>query len=156
MRKVLLSGFLGFISSFSFGASNGFNPLMTAGVINLGRCHMDSCSWSQSQSTKILSNTKTEMMLEATILGGTSPFDPEEDSSNGDEKIVWNKKPHKVILYCSHEHPRASLDKEMTYFNFKEGIPGILESDVNLYFEYCHSYTGGVDENAIAEFGYNK
>ena len=155
MKKFLLSGFLGLISSFSFGASNGFTPLMTAGVINLGRCHMGSCSWSQSQSTKILSNTKTEMMLEATILGGTSPFDPEEDHSPSDRNIIWNKKPHKVVVYCSHTWPRTSLDKEISSFNFKEGIPGFLESDASLYFEYCHSFTGSPYQ-AITEFGYDK
>lgn len=154
MKKIILGFSLSLISVLSVaGTGNGFNVLTTPNIVNLGRCHMDECSWSQTKNVKILSNTKTEELLEVELLGGSSPNSEGGSSTQGDQEITWNKETHKVIVYCSHDNPRLSLDRQMTYLDFKSGIPGVLESDARLYLESCHSFTGDSDEGA-REFGY--
>lgn len=131
-----------------------FNVLTTPNVISEGRCNMGYCSWSKSMSTKIISKTNKGILLEATMLGGSSNFDPEANNI-GDQEIEWNKVPHKVIINCSYSNPSISLDSQITKFDFsgEDTMPAALEGDANLYFKYCHSFTEYYAEG-LKEFGY--
>ncbi|MFW6699170.1 hypothetical protein C5B72_03300 [Acinetobacter sp. KU 011TH] len=150
MKKILL--FILSLSAYSI-ANAGFNILNTPEVISVGRCHMGYCSWSKSISTKIISETSKNVLLEATLLGGTSEFDP-EDSRGGDQDIRWDKKPHKLIINCSYTKPSVGSGSQLTILDFSsaDGMPAVYDSDISVYFKYCHSYTDNGD--APKEFGY--
>lgn len=153
MKKVLLFA----VSIILCSVTNAeFNVLTSPNVITEGRCNMGYCSWSKSINTRILSKTNKSVLLEATMLGGSSDFDPEENNS-GDQKIEWNKKPHKLIINCSHSNPFISINSQITKFDFssEDATPAVLEGDANVYFKYCHSFTNYYADG-LKEFGYLK
>lgn len=133
-----------------------FNILTTPNVISEGRCNMGYCSWSKSINTKVLSKTNKGVLLEATMLGGSSDFNPEQNNF-GNQEIEWNKKPHKLIINCSYSNPFISLDSQITKFDFsnEDATPAVMEGDANVYFKYCHSFTEYYADG-LKEFGYLK
>lgn len=131
-------------------AAPAFKIYKGAGLVTMGSCHMDECSWSKSIATKIIQNTRSQAILDVTLIGGSSPM-----VENSRSKIRWNKKPHKVTIVCSYQHPSIGLDDQLDELPLNSsGVPRILESGAELYFNYCHSFTGG-NSAGIEKFGYN-
>lgn len=121
-----------------------------SGFITYGSCHMESCSWAKAVSTSIVQNTPNQAILDVKILGGNSP-----DVSNAAKKISWAKKPHKITITCSYQHPSISIGGQLDVLPLNSfGVPRVLESSANLYFAYCHSFNGDISDG-IKKFGYN-
>ncbi|GAA5003070.1 hypothetical protein GCM10023206_06420 [Acinetobacter puyangensis] len=119
------------------------------GFITYGSCHMDSCSWAKAVSTSIVQNTPNQVILDVRILGGDSP-----NVSNASKKISWAKKPHKITLVCSYQQPSISVGGQLDVLPLNDfGVPRVLESSANLYFAYCHSFNGEIDDG-IKKYGY--
>lgn len=153
MKKVL---FLILFMNICSATHAEFNILNVPDVISIGRCNMGYCSWSKSLSTKIISRSNENVLLEATLLGGTSVFEPQEDGS-GVQGIEWNKKPHKVIVNCSYKRPSIGSGSQLTMLDLSsyDAMPARNDGDISLYLKYCHSFIDDHD-HALKDFGYIK
>jgi hypothetical protein len=122
---------------------------------SIGRCIWLSCSWGKPLSVRVLQKSLEQVILEVELLGGESTHEKVEDypTTYKGVDIKWNKEPHKVIITCSYKHPSTSLDGQVSELPLNsKGVPSVLESATNLYFQFCHSYDGN---NPIEKFGYN-
>ncbi len=120
----------------------------------LGRCHMDSCSWSKTLSKEEITSDDRGKLIKLKLLGGESPNDDKKP------KIKWNKDPHEVYIFCSTRLPAvimASGEKlQVDVLDFWGGIPGVYESDASLYRETCHSGSANMsDEELARKFKYS-
>ncbi|ESK57123.1 hypothetical protein [Acinetobacter tjernbergiae] len=151
MKKLITAMLLSIaLTPTTYGAPTPFKINQKTGFITYGSCHMESCSWAKSVSTTIIQNTPNQAILDVKILGGNSP-----DVSNAAKKISWAKKPHKITLTCSYQHPSISIGGQLDVLPLNSfGVPRVLESSANLYFAYCHSFNGDISDG-IKKFGYN-
>lgn len=103
----------------------------------LGRCHMEECSWSLTKSRTVVRREVTGTLLRLSLLGGTS------SNVNDDENapIRWNAKSHTVYVFCSRRLPAVIMKTDAGFqvdvLDFVNGIPGALESSANLYARTC-------------------
>lgn len=121
--------------------------------VTIGRCHMGSCSWAKWKSVKLLSSADSQVVLEATLLGGSSEHEEIEDypySSEG-ASIIWNSEPHTVKVICSREAP--SVGDEILPLGSESGVSGAQESAAEVYFVACHSHSDGYP-SGIEKFSY--
>jgi hypothetical protein len=121
---------------------------------SIGNCHMGSCSWAKPLSVRVVQKSEEQAILEVELLGGDSTHEDVENYPSTYEgvDIKWNKEPHKVVITCSYKHPTVSMDGQVDELPLNpRGVPDILISATNLYFQFCHSYDG----NGIENFGYN-
>ena len=115
----------------------------------MGNCHMGTCSWSKPISVRAVQQSKEQAILEITLLGGESADEGKRPT------IRWNKEPHKIVITCSYNHPSVSMDGQVDELPLNaNGVPDVLISATNLYFQYCHSYNNG-QYDGIKKFGYN-
>ncbi len=146
---LILASFLISLSVVAKAEASEFNILTNIKKIppSLGRCHMDSCSWSKPISVHAVQKSSEQAVLEVNLLGG--------ESANENGKIKWSKKPHKITIVCSSQHPSVSINDQTDELALNpDGVAGVFTSGANLYFQYCHSYTGD-DAEASKKFGYN-
>lgn len=138
----------------AINSTSPFKINRAANQLSRGSCHMDSCSWSKSISTKVIRQNSREAVLKVTLLGATSENSAAARAGHP-KRLVWNKAPHSLGLTCSYSQPSLTVDGQTDILPLNSsGVPGILESSAGLYFKYCHSYSGSVDD-AIRKFGYN-
>jgi hypothetical protein len=154
MKKILLIiGIIGGLISFSAVANEAsaeFKILTKVKKVKpaLGNCHMGNCSWSKPVSVHIVQQSQEQAILEVNLIGGEST--DEKNSS-----VTWDKKPHKITIVCSRQHPSISIDGQTDELTLNpNGVAGASTSAANLYFQYCHSYIGD-DAEASRKFGYN-
>lgn len=104
----------------------------------LGRCHMDECSWSLTKSRTVVRREVTGTLLRLSLLGGTSS----NANDDGNAPIRWNAKPHTANVFCSNRLPAVIMKTDAGFqvdvLDFVNGIPGALESSANLYVRICH------------------
>ncbi len=135
-------------------SNSAFQVNRAANQLSRGSCHMDSCSWSKSISTRVIRQNSNEAVLKVTLLGATSENSAAARSGHP-KRLVWNKTPHSLGFTCSYSQPSLTVDGQTDILPLNAGgVPGILESSAGLYFKYCHSYSGSVD-SGIRKFGYN-
>lgn len=135
-------------------SNSAFQVNRAANQLSRGSCHMDSCSWSKSISTKVIRQNSREAVLKVTLLGATSENSAAARAGHP-KRLVWNKAPHSLGFTCSYTKPSLTVDGQTDILPLNAGgVPGILESSAGLYFKYCHSYSGSVD-SGIHKFGYN-
>lgn len=154
MRKiVLMTVIIGGLISFSAIANEAITDFKILTQVKkvkpaLGNCHMGDCSWSKPISVHIVQQSEEQAILEVNLIGGKST-----DEKNS--AIKWNKKPHKITIVCSHQHPSVSIDGQTDELALNpNGVVGVLTSSANLYFQYCHSHIGD-DAESSRKFGYN-
>lgn len=111
-------------------------------------CYHDPCSVGKSISTKIVRESNDEITLNVKLLGGSKDWDS--------KKIIWNDEPHELTVTCSKRKPRISFgdQTDILTLNNEMGVPGVLISSAELYFNYCHSSKLPIDEATI-KFNYN-
>lgn len=110
-------------------------------------CYHNPCSIAKVITFKQLDRTNESSMIELTVLGGHRDWDS--------KKINWNKKYHKVYVTCSMLNPTVSLGGQVTIIPLnKNGVPGVLASDSELYLKACHNFNGS-DTEAAKKFGYH-
>jgi len=152
-KKLLIIGVIAGLISFSVIAKEtdaGFKILTKVKKARpeIGNCHMDVCSWSKPVSVRIVQESLEQAVLEANLIGG------ESGNSKG-SPVKWDKKPHKITIVCSRQHPSVSIDGQTDELALNpNGVAGAFTSAANLYFQYCHSYIGD-DAGASKKFGYN-
>lgn len=135
--------------------SSGESPTTIPSVVpTLGRCHMDSCSWSKTLSKEEITSDDRGKLIKLKLLGGESPND------NKKPKIKWNKEPHEVYIFCSTRLPAVMMASggklQVDVLDFWGGIPGVYESGANLYRETCHSGSADIsDEEFARKFKYS-
>jgi len=127
-----------------------------AGDPTLGRCHMDSCSWSKTMSKEEIASDERGRLIMLKLLGGSS----QNDDNQKKPKIKWNKSPHNVYIFCSKKLPTVMMESEgelqVDVLDFWQGIPAVHESSANLYRETCHSGSGNIsDEDLAKKFMYS-
>lgn len=127
-----------------------------AGDPALGRCHMDSCSWSKTLSKQEIASDERGKLIMLKLLGGES----QNDDNQKKPKIKWNKSPHEVYIFCSTRLPAVMMKSggklEVDVLDFWQGIPSIYQSSANLYRETCHSGSGNLsDEDLAKKFKYS-
>lgn len=111
-------------------------------------CYHDPCSVGKTLSIKIVRQDKDETTLNVKVLGGSKDWD-----SN---KIEWNAEPHEITVVCSKTKPRVSIgdQTDLLTLNNDLGVPGVLISTAEVYFEKCHSSNLPI-EKAVNKFHYN-
>lgn len=111
-------------------------------------CYHNPCSVAKVVSFKQLKQTATQSNIELTLLGGSKVWDS--------KKIDWNKKPHKVQVYCSITHPIVQIDRQKTLLPINDGfgVPGVLMVDAELYLQACHNFNRSV-QKAAEIYGYD-
>ncbi len=116
--------------------------------ITMGRCHMGECSWSQWLSVTPLEVSNDELLLQV-VLRGASSSHPEGNYPNAWHrrlKLDWNPSSHEIRVLCSYRRPLVyspgeTPDRDAVLpLHPEAGIPGVMESAVNLYLEACHSH----------------
>lgn len=133
-------------------AVSPFKIFKGTGSVNHGRCHMHSCSWSKSISTRVVQFSEEQAILEVKLLGGTTSLG---DNIKPPTAHEWNKKPHTVVITCSYDHPSTAVGSQLTELEFDEyGVPGVFESSARLYFKYCHSEDLMDISEAASKYGY--
>ncbi|MCA4777431.1 hypothetical protein [Empedobacter stercoris] len=112
-------------------------------------CYHDPCSVSKTLSVEKVRENSEEVTLNVKILGGSKNWD-----SN---KVDWNNQSHKITVVCSKTRPRISIgdQTDILPLNNQMGVPGVLVSSAELYFNYCHSTKDMAIEAAINKFNYN-
>lgn len=76
------------------GDSSGVTPAKLPSIVpTLGRCHMDSCSWSKTLGKEEITSDDRGKLIKLKLLGGESPNDDKKP------KIKWNKDPHEVYIF---------------------------------------------------------
>lgn len=148
MIKLLLI-FLSVSISFNVVANeSGFKILTNVKKVrpSIGNCHMGTCSWSKPRSVRVVQQSEEQAILEVKLLGGESADEGKHPA------ISWNKEPHKIVITCSYKHPSVSMNGQVDELPLSpNGVPDVLISATNLYFQYCHSYNG----DGSQKFGYN-
>lgn len=107
-------------------------------TVYLGRCYMDSCSWHRTLGSQVLSHERNAVLIEMTLLGGSSPFG--EGESDSHPRIEWNTAPHKVWVMCSPYFPAVAIADGGHYqvdLLDVRTIPGVMESSAGIYTEAC-------------------
>jgi hypothetical protein len=126
-------------------------PASQAGAPTLGRCHMDSCSWSKTLSKKEIASDERGKLILLQLLGGSSP----NDDNQNKPKITWNKSSHEVYIFCSTRLPAVMMESggelQVDVLDFWEGIPDIYESSANLYRETCHPGSESISDEDLAK-----
>lgn len=118
----------------------------------LGRCYMESCSWSIENARSTVRKTNDGELIQLTLLGGTSA---DGGTIRQPKPIKWNKKPHTAYVLCSKKLPTViSSDLQVDILNFPDGVPGVLESSASLYMASCHGVTKGSFGDAADRLGY--
>lgn len=112
-------------------------------LARIGRCHMDSCSWSIELSRKTVQQRDGDRLVRLTLLGGTSEHSGGEyPTLPGDAKIAWNKTPHELYVLCSRRLPAVIMVYDGQFqtdvFDFVNGPPGAQESAAEIYVDTCH------------------
>lgn len=121
----------------------------------LGRCYMDSCSWSKELSRDFVGASANGVLYKLVLVGGTS------NHPNGQyqmkRRIIWNKEPHIVFVFCSKKFPATLIEGEpkmqVDFLSIGEGVPGALESSLSLYMFVCHNISRG-DERLLRQYSY--
>lgn len=137
------------------GDSSGVTPAKLPSIVpTLGRCHMDSCSWSKTLGKEEITSDDRGKLIKLKLLGGESPNDDKKP------KIKWNKDPHEVYIFCSTRLPAVIMASggklQVDVLDFWGGIPGVYESDASLYRETCHSGSANMsDEELARKFKYS-
>lgn len=111
-------------------------------------CYHDPCSVGKTLSIKIVRQDKDETTLNVKVLGGSKDWDS--------KKIEWNTEPHEITVVCSKSKPRVSIgdQTDILPLNNNLGVPGVLISTAEVYFEKCHSSNLPI-EKAVDKFHYN-
>lgn len=111
-------------------------------------CYHDPCSVGKTLSTKVVRQDKDETTLNVKVLGGSKDWDS--------TKIEWNAEPHEITVVCSKTKPRVSIgdQTDILTLNNDVGVPGVLISTAEIYFEKCHSSKLPIDQ-AVQKFHYN-
>lgn len=145
MRFIITAALL--LSVASVAQASPFNHgLIQKGAINKG-CYRDPCSVGKVVSFRKLQQSKDQSMIELKMLGGT-----QADGS----RIVWNRKPHSLIITCSKTRPAIDMDGQASIIPLNpDGVPGVMENSASLYLQACHGYTQGDTAGASARYGYN-
>jgi hypothetical protein len=120
----------------------------------LGRCHMELCSWSLTKGRVVVRRNVAGMLIRLSLLGGTSRNNTDGDYHNA--HIHWNAKPHTVYVFCSKRLPAVLMKSDVPpaaikasggyhfppfqvdVLDFVNGIPGGLESSANLFVRTCY------------------
>jgi hypothetical protein len=134
-------------------------PAPAAGTAEIGRCHMDECSWSIIESrTPVRSDAAGSLYL-LSVLGGTSTHpggDYPDDSRH--VRIVWNAAPHEVFVFCSRRLPAVILPDrgrlQVDALDFVTGPFGYQEGSASLYVRICHPGDDWASNGFAARFGY--
>jgi len=140
-----------FVSSLAFSNSD---------EITLGRCHMDSCSWSKTIKKETIKSSKQDKLIRLVLLGGESNNEPSNNEELNNPKITWSKDTHEVFVFCSTKLPSVILKDDTNYqvdiFDFSTGVPGVLESGANLYKETCYPNTHNLsDSDLVKKYNYS-
>lgn len=111
---------------------------------------MGECSWSKPVKTEIVENGDQTIIVNATIRGGWSSMDDENDH------VQWNTSTHTVRITCSKTKPSITFQGDTVDLplNPEYGLPAVMESDAALYFKYCHS-ADYYNDDPINKFDYN-
>lgn len=104
---------------------------------NLGRCHMEECSWNRVLESTVLSQERNAVLIEQTLLGGTSPF---EEGDTDEARITWNAAPHKIWVMCSPFFPAVAIktgnEYQVDVLDIRT-ISGVQQSAANIYSQAC-------------------
>lgn len=119
--------------------------------ISLGRCHMNSCSWSKTLNKNAIADNRCGRLIQLELLGGESENEADLDLST----IQWNTATHIVYLFCSKYLPSVIMETDSQYqvdvLDFWNGVPGFLESSASLYREHCHPGSENLSEEDLAK-----
>ncbi len=122
-----------------------------AGDLILGRCHMDSCSWSKTMSKEEIASDERGRLIMLKLLGGSS----QNNDNQKKPKIKWNKSPHNIYIFCSKKLPAVMMESggelQVDVLDFWQGIPSAYESSANLYRETCHLGSGNLSDEGLAK-----
>lgn len=102
--------------------------------------------YAKTISTKILSNTADEVIIQASYLIGEAPID------SNSSQVTWENSPVTVQIQCSYSHPM--VDGNRLDFKNSSVMSDAEIGNTNFYFRYCHSYLAGYD-TGIEKFGYS-
>ncbi|WP_151809315.1 hypothetical protein [Acinetobacter soli] len=133
------------------GKKSPFSISTKIGKQITGRCYMGECSYSKIVSVKPQS-LREETKVNVSLLGGSVEVD---DNWKALSDINWNKKPHKITVYCSRTKPRIVMGSDIEELALgKDGVPSVQENSAIIYFEICHSFSGD-SYSGIKKFNYN-
>lgn len=114
----------------------------------LESCYHNPCSGAKVVGFRQLAQSSNSATLELTLLGYSRDWNS--------KKKEWNKQKYKVFVVCSISNPTVTIDEQVTVLpiNTEMAIPGVQQSDYNIYVSACHG--GYIDETKLAKkYGYN-
>lgn len=132
----LLGGIILMLSSWVYAEAD-FKIFSKPNELQQFRCHMGTCFYNKSISTKIIGKSRSHIILKVKVLTGESP----PPSTKNIQKIQWYKKPDTLTIICSKEQPTVIYDSLIESLDLHPDIPiiGANENTVATYFKYCHS-----------------
>src|SRR5690606_7883390 len=73
----------------------------------LGRCHMETCSWTRIRSERLVAQRGKYRLIEVTLIGGASlhPGGRYPDRYAPGIDIEWRAEPHRLHVLCAAEMP---------------------------------------------------
>lgn len=127
------------------------------GMILTSRCHMNECAWTQLVSSRVISRTNRELVVEIVQKIGTAT-----QEGNDVRKIVWDGINVSTVT-CSYAHPQVAftyqgLRNEHSLSLSPEGVVfGYQVDSVLTYFQACHNLLIEEDgiNDAIKRLGYD-
>lgn len=124
----------------------------------LGRCHMDACSWSIILGREPKGSNANGNLYELLVEGGTSSHP--NGSYSGRAKIEWDKATHPTWIFCSKTLPAIMFKADgglyVTILNMSgDTVIGAHISATRMYLDVCHSLRGNYDlEREIKKLRY--
>jgi hypothetical protein len=140
-------------------------PAATAAPVReplLGNCHMDTCSYSREVGRETVREAPSGRLLRVSLLGGTQG-DAGDDGPSDDAPIIWDRQPHDIFVFCSTALPAVMLpiagqrllQTDLLDFLGPDGIPDVLTTSANLYFDICHGIRGREWADVAPGLGYH-
>jgi len=129
-------------------------PDVLAAEPQVGRCHMDKCSWRKQVSRELMGSSPVGALHRVTLLGG------EARDRLGKPVIKWNRKPHDVFVFCSKKLPAVmmriedGLQIDALAISPDEDLPPVYDTAVSIYLEVCHNAADSDVHQIARQFGY--
>ena len=144
MRRWIAAAFLVLFGGMAMAAAP------SAARPELNSCHGGECSWSITQSRRIVRQDAAGSLYRLSLLGGSA--------REGSRRISWNRAPHALFIFCSRRLPAVILPDagrlQVDILDFVEGPPPVLASSAALYVRTCHPGEDWEADGFAARHGY--